>query len=92
MIVAGTKSQIRSKSGTWIYLDIGFVSFKDGSKQSNHKSDVTLLRDVVREPTKFSRCIISKRHLRQHKKDRLVSAFRVAGLDCGIPVVIKRDV
>ncbi|HLQ51416.1 MAG TPA: hypothetical protein VK129_07955 [Terriglobales bacterium] len=70
----------------------GFISYKDSSRSSNHKTDVCLLREVVWDPIRFSDSIYSADQLKTEETDSLCSAFCVAGFDCGIPVVIKRDV
>ena len=71
-----------------VHLFEGFVSFKDRSVRSDHKQDVCALRKVVRDPAEFSDSIYSPEQLND-SNDSLYSAFRVAGLDCGVPVVIK---
>jgi hypothetical protein len=73
-----------------IRLFEGFVSFKDSATRSDHKQDVCLLRYIVRDPRKFSEAIYASNDLKADPTDRLVSAFCVSGLDCGIPVVIGR--
>jgi hypothetical protein len=78
---SGTKRRIR--------LFEGFVSNKDVSVRSDHRADCTLLRDVVRDPARFSKSIYDAHQLKKDQTDSLCSAFRVAGLDCGIPAVIK---
>jgi hypothetical protein len=70
----------------------GFVSYKDRTIPSDHKRDVLLLREIVREPAKFSNAIFSSEKLKQKSTDELFSAFCVAGLDCGVPAVIKHQV
>jgi hypothetical protein len=69
----------------------GFVSYKDRSTRSDHKRDVRLLRDVVSNPKRYAKAIYSAEELKQDPADELRSAFWVAGFDCGIPAVIKRD-
>jgi hypothetical protein len=66
----------------------GFVSFKDKSSRNRDKEDVRRLREVVRNPRKFSDSIYTADQL-SDTTDSLCSAFTVAGMDCGIPVVIK---
>lgn len=68
----------------------GFISFKDRDVPSDDQRDVRLLREVVCDPDRFSECIISPESLRQEPCDKLFSAFCVAGMDCGVPAVIKR--
>jgi hypothetical protein len=75
---------------TPIRLFEGFVSYKDKfTKRSNHQQDVELLRSVVKDPLKFPNSISGADQLRENPADDLFSAFRVAGLDCGVPAVIK---
>jgi len=72
-----------------IRLFEGFVSYKDGSRPSNHATDVCLLRDVVQNPIRFSDCIYAADDLKAESADLLFSAFRVGGLVCGVPAVIR---
>lgn len=67
----------------------GFVSYKPKTAKSGHGADVCQLRDVVKDPTRFSNCIYSPDELRSKPGDLLRSAFLPLGLDCGIPAVIK---
>lgn len=69
----------------------GFVSYKDRLVPSNHAHDARRLREVVRDPVKHSSCIFSPEKLKQDSADELFSAFCVAGLDCGVPVVLKQQ-
>jgi hypothetical protein len=71
-----------------IRLFEGFVSYKS-SKPSGHREDVLALRSVVQNPRKFHRAIYEAHQLKKSHGDELFSAFRVAGLDYGIPAVIK---
>jgi hypothetical protein len=72
-----------------IRLFEGFVSYKTSSLPSDHRDDVCRIREVVRDPAKFSNSIYGADKLKQDPTDELFSAFRVAGLDCGVPAVIK---
>jgi hypothetical protein len=78
--------------GAAVHLFEGFVSYKERGIKSDHKRDVILLREVVLNPKQFGDCIISADRLRLDQYDRLVSAFDVAGLNCGSPAVIKRQI
>jgi hypothetical protein len=69
----------------------GFVSYKDRTVKTDHCADVELLREVVKDPGRFAECIISVDGLRG-PDDKIVSAFKVCGSDCGVPAVIKRQV
>lgn len=78
-----------AKQSTLVRLFEGFVSYKDRSTRSNDKEDVCLLRSVVRDPRSFAESTFSPEELEADKGDVLCSAFRVAGLDCGVPAVIR---
>ena len=70
----------------------GFVSYKAKGVRSNHCRDVTLLREVIQEPEKFAECIHSSESLSGNSTNRIESAFKPCGLDCGVPAVIKREI
>lgn len=74
-----------------ICLFEGFVSYKNPDEKSNHLRDVELLREVVMNPTTKGASIIAPDSLKIATDHELMSAFRVAGLDFGIPPVIKCD-
>ena len=78
------------QAGCTARLFEGFVSYKDGSVPSSHMNDVLMLREIVRDPAKFSENIYSAERLKLDPSDKLKSAFAVAGIDCGIPAVIAR--
>jgi hypothetical protein len=78
-----------AKGDVSIRLFEGFVSFKERSLPSNDARDVCALREIVRNPKKFSDSIYGPDELREDPSDMLTSAFCVAGLDCGVPAVIK---
>lgn len=69
----------------------GFVSYKDRADGTDHCGDVELLRQVVRDPTRFADCIVSGDDLQADPSDDIVSAFKVCGSDCGVPPVIRRQ-
>jgi hypothetical protein len=73
---------------TPIRLFEGFVSYKR-SKPSSHGEDVIALREVVRDPVRFQHAMYEGNGLKNKSSDELFSAFRVLGLDCGVPAVIK---
>jgi len=64
----------------------GFVSFK--TAKSNDKHDVLRLREVVKNAEKNVDETVGPEELKLAPSDDVVSAFRVAGLDCGVPPVI----
>jgi hypothetical protein len=68
----------------------GFVSYKDRAVRTNHRADALLLRDVVKDPRRFSDCIIVADKL-CGPGDKIVSALKVCGMDCDVPPVIKRQ-
>jgi hypothetical protein len=70
----------------------GFVSYKTKKVRSNHCRDVILLREVIKEPEKFSECIYSSESLQGDPTNNIESAFMLCGIDCGVPAVIKREV
>jgi hypothetical protein len=70
----------------------GFVSYKTKGTLSDHCGDVVLLREAIQQPERFTSCIHSIESLRGESNNRIESAFKVCGLDCGAPVVIKREV
>jgi hypothetical protein len=69
----------------------GFVTYKKKGSRSNHSGDVLLLREVVKSPEEYSECIYPPEALLRDKKDKLVSAFKVGGMDFGIPPLIMRN-
>ena len=75
-----------------INLFEGFVSYKEKGKKSDHALDVRLLKEVVQQPNHFRDSIIAVEEFRLDPQDKLVSAFAVSGLNCGIPTVIRRRV
>jgi hypothetical protein len=64
----------------------GFVSFKE--VRTNHCEDVCNLRNMVRDAEQHQDSICGPSDLKCVETDEICSAFRVAGLDCGIPAVI----
>jgi len=74
-----------------VILFEGFVSFKDTAEKSDHLSDVSLLREVVKNPKQFYDKIYEAEALKIDSSDILKSAFHVAGIDAGIPPVIVRN-
>ena len=68
----------------------GFVSYKDRTLRSDHCADAELLREVVKDPHRFKKCIIEADALAR-PGHRIISAFDVCGGKCGVPTVIKRE-
>ncbi len=74
---------------TEVRLFEGFVSFKDKATESSHSRDVLALRDTVKCPGEF---ITEPSKLKIVPSDKLFSAFKVCGMDYGVPPVIhNRD-
>ena len=66
----------------------GFLSFKRRRTRSSHAADVTRLREVAWSAGTTEGRIVAPGDLKRNPSDRLVSAFAVAGMDCGIPPVV----
>lgn len=67
-----------------IRLFEGFASFKQKDKRSSHKNDVLALRQAVWNLSSSAAVM----PIGIAKTDRLESAFRVAGMDFGIPPIV----
>jgi hypothetical protein len=67
----------------------GFVSFKPKGRVSSHCADVEALRAVVLNPNRAASAIVPAAQLAMAPSDRLVSAFAVAGMDFGVPLVAR---
>jgi hypothetical protein len=65
-----------------------FVSFKEPGVKSDHKREVELLREIVRDPKSHRHRIVPAEELKEREADELMSAFGVIGIDCGVPAVI----
>ena len=65
-----------------------FISYKERGAGSDHKGEAKLLRDAVRSPRESTARIIPAKDLKLREDDDLHSAFRIMGLDCGVPAVI----
>lgn len=85
------RSLYDSEPSAPVRLFEGFISYKDRNIPSDHRRDVLLLREVVCNPTRFAQCIYGVDQLKQDPDDELSSAFCVAGMDCGVPALIRRD-
>ena len=85
------KAITEAPSNVEIRLYEGFVSFKESGEESDHSRDVELLREVVKNPSHYPKSIIEPEALKMDDSDTLQSAFRVAGLDVGIPPLIMRN-
>ena len=67
----------------------GFASFKRGvRKKRPHAEDVCKLRDCAWKRLGAQGCVVSPENLRATQDDILVSAFKVSGMDYGVPPVV----
>ena len=66
----------------------GFVSFKEKGLKSSHTSDVAALRDIAWNPEKHDKAIVPANQLTIRGTDTISSAFKVIGLDYGVPPVL----
>lgn len=74
-----------------IRLFEGFASFKPKGTRSSHKDDVLALRDIVWRRNSALGNIINPRDLKMSDEDEVFSAFRVAGMDFGVPPIVVVD-
>lgn len=77
------------ESGSRVRLFEGFVSFKKKSIRSDHLQDARQLREAVKNSERSAATIYSAEKLKMDPGDVLTSACSMAGIDCGIPAVIK---
>lgn len=68
----------------------GFASFKPKGQKSSHAKDVLGLRDIAWSSSTKGR-IVAPDSLHRQPQDRLESAFKVSGMDFGVPPVILLD-
>ena len=71
-----------------IRLFEGFASFKSKQSRSSHTNDVSRLRGVAWGGSRQGR-IVEPEALKMKNDDILLSAFAVAGMDFGVPVVVE---
>jgi len=71
-----------------IRLFEGLASFKPKGVRSSHSNDVLNLRKVIWDGNSKSGRIVPHEELGVSPEDRLLSAFRVAGMDFGVPAVV----
>jgi hypothetical protein len=71
-----------------IRLFEGLASFKPKGARSSHGEDVLNLRKIIWEGAAKPGCIVSPQKLGASRGDIVLSAFRVAGMDLGVPTVI----
>jgi len=70
-----------------IRLFEGLASFKPKGVKTKGSEDVKVLRGIIEDPSKGN--IVAPRNLWVKPGDVLYSAFRVAGMDFGIPPVVE---
>jgi len=70
-----------------IRLFEGFASFKQKTGRSSHENDVSILRDVALGQSEEG-IIMEGEELKMQSDDSIQSAFKVAGMDFGVPAVI----
>lgn len=66
----------------------GFASFKPTGSRSSHKDDVLALREVAWSRAAGRGYIVDPSDLKLNEEDEVFSAFRVAGMDFGVPPVV----
>lgn len=69
----------------------GFVSFKFKEFPSSHAGDVVKLRSVVWRSRECQQSILAPNQIRVNPGDLLISAFRVCGMDFGVPPIVVVD-
>ncbi|NLE25507.1 MAG: hypothetical protein GX625_09235 [Clostridiaceae bacterium] len=65
----------------------GFVSFKSKNIASNHSNDVLALRASIKNPS--IEAIVRPNELKIDTSDIISSAFKVSGMDYGVPPIIQ---
>ncbi len=66
----------------------GLVSFKPKGVRSSHTQDVIALREVAWSRDVPNGRIIAPEDIASNQGDRVISAFRVSGMDFGVPPVV----
>jgi hypothetical protein len=82
------KAIVAASPPNGVRLVEALVSYKDPGTKSDHMGEAKLLRDAVRYPKHPGFRIVPADELKGSNEDELISAFRVIGLDCGVPAVI----
>jgi hypothetical protein len=78
-----------SKPRRKVRLFEGFVSFKVKGQATSHCEDVETLRAVVLNRTRPTRMVLAPNELASNRSDTVLSAFAVAGMNFGVPSVIR---
>ena len=71
-----------------IRLFEGFASFKRREHRRTHTDEVRNFHQIVWEPQKYMQSIVAPNALWADQHDNVISAFKVAGMDFGVPPVI----
>jgi hypothetical protein len=85
-LISDIRELIKNSPKIEVRLFEGFVSFKKAG--TDNREDVCKLRERVVNADRYQEKIYNSDQLKCIESDELSSAFRVAGLDCGIPAVI----
>jgi hypothetical protein len=83
LVAKGPRREIR--------LFEGFASFKPKEAASSHVQDVRRLRDVIWNPEDHPGAVVPLHELLLDPEDVLFCAFKVAGMDFGVPPVVRID-
>jgi hypothetical protein len=78
-----------SKPRRKVRLFEGFVSFKEKGHATSHCKDVEALRTVVLDHTRLHGMVLAPDKLASNPSDKVVSAFAVAGMNFGVPSVVR---
>lgn len=84
------RSVVERQPSREVLLFEGFASFKIKSAPASHSLDVTRLREAVWSGHLFPH-VLRPDALRVSDTDSIVSAFKVAGMDFGVPPVVVVD-
>lgn len=85
--LSGLRDELRRE----VRLFEGFASFKLKGSKSSHVGDVLKLRDAVWHPDRHPTAVVPPDRLALTSTDVLCSAFKAAGMDYGVPPVVKVD-
>jgi len=72
---------------TEVRLFEGFVSFKSKDIASNHSNDVIALRASIKSPSQET--VIKPDEMKIDASDVISSAFKISGMDYGVPPIIQ---
>jgi hypothetical protein len=72
-----------------VVLFEGFVSFKPSEQTASHMWDVLAMREIIRTPGSGSGRLLDGAQLKVGDTDEIESAFKVMGLQFGVPAVVE---